>query len=121
MNPPPADSDPFVSSDELEPYEDADHCITACTGYCCAEYDVLCSIHDIKRIHECIPSLDVTRYVSFFPNDPDYEGYPLIMLENKEFCIGLSHAKAFGACVFQTHVGLCGIHRTGGGFVGVHD
>jgi Fe-S-cluster containining protein len=111
VNSPSENLDQYVSCDELEPCEDADHCIRGCTGDCCKAYDVLCSIHDIKRIHECIPSLDVTKYVSFFPSDPEYEDDPRIMLENKEYCIGLSQSKALEACIFQTPVGLCGIHE----------
>jgi Fe-S-cluster containining protein len=90
---------------------DPSFCVRSCDGHCCREYAILITVQDAHRILKAIPALDVRKFVYFYLSDIEWgDEYPKIKIQGKEYCLGMLFIPTTEACVFQTHLGLCGIH-----------
>ena len=99
-----------IRSANKELVDDPAYCVTSCTGYCCKEYTVLVTPLDVRRILDNLPA-DVTSFVAFYQGDIETQNfYPKITLGGEEYCLGLLTSPQTGGCVFQTGLGICGIH-----------
>ena len=91
---------------------DSSFCVKSCDGHCCREYAILITAQDARRILNAIPSLDVRKFIYFYLGgiEPGNE-YAKIKINGKEYCLGMLFVPKTEACLFQTHLGLCGIHE----------
>ncbi len=98
--------------EEKKPTSDSFFCINSCDGHCCRDYAVLITVQDARRILDAIPTLDVRRFIYFYLGEiePSTE-YAKIRIGDNEYCLGMFFTSEAEACVFQTKLGLCGIHE----------
>ena len=102
-------NDEIISSEKFI-VDDPTYCVSSCTGFCCREYTVLCTPLDVRRILDNLPS-HVTDFVAFYQGDIETQNYyPKVLLGGEEYCLGLLTSPKTGGCVFQTGLGICGIH-----------
>ena len=91
---------------------DFSFCVKSCDGHCCREYAILITAQDARRILDAISALDVRKFIYFYLGgiEPGNE-YAKIKINGKEYCLGMLFVPKTEACLFQTHLGLCGIHE----------
>ena len=106
-----SDQNSKIPTDEKEFMDDAAYCITHCDGPCCKHYAVVVSPFDLRRIMENIPPMDINRFITFHQgvNDTQDE-YPTVRIQGEEYYLGLQKEPQTHACVFETGIGICGIH-----------
>jgi Fe-S-cluster containining protein len=86
-------------------------CVTDCNGPCCKFYDVIITPFDLRRIIENIPPLDINKYIRFQQGVTGTEDlYSPILIKGKPYFLGLQKLYETKGCVFQTAIGICGIH-----------
>ena len=100
------------SKDETKEFcNDPAYCITHCDGPCCRTYGVLVTPKDVRRILDNIPPLDVTKFIAFYQGvDDRQDAYPKVLLKGEEYQLGILDSDLTGGCMFQTNLGICGIH-----------
>ncbi|MHA1733309.1 MAG: YkgJ family cysteine cluster protein [Promethearchaeota archaeon] len=87
------------------------YCITDCDGHCCRDYTVLITAQDAMRILDNIPGLDILKFICFYEGSVEtLNYYPKIVIKGQEYCIGILTDPRTESCVFQTGLGMCGIH-----------
>ncbi|GAB4305187.1 MAG: hypothetical protein Kow0069_00620 [Promethearchaeota archaeon] len=91
--------------------DDPFFCVHHCDGHCCRDYTVLVTAQDARRIIDRVPGLDVLDFICFYHGEVETQNYyPKINIQGEEYVLGiLTHDKT-ESCVFQTGLGLCGIH-----------
>jgi Fe-S-cluster containining protein len=99
-----------ILSEDKDLIGDPAYCITHCDGPCCKHYAVVVSPYDIRRIMDSIPPLDINSYVTFHHGLGDDDANPFILIKGEKYYLGLQKSPETHACVFQTGVGICGIH-----------
>ncbi len=98
-------------SADKELVDDPAFCIARCTGFCCKEYTVLITSLDVRRILDNIPGINVCNFVVFYNGDVEtLNYYPKILIKGEEYCLGMHVSDKLGGCIFQTGLGICGIH-----------
>lgn len=103
---------PEESAAGAKPYTtDPYYCVRSCDGHCCRDYTVLITAQDARRILDHIPGLSILDFICFYHGEVEtLNYYPKIRIQGKEYCLGILTNEKTKSCVFQTGLGMCGIH-----------